>query len=87
MAMTEKTKTVFQFLQENQGKNLTAADVAEATGLNKRQVDGIFTRSIQAKNFGVRIPAEVELEDGTHKAIKLLTLTEEGMAVDLNAAE
>lgn len=87
MAITEKTKTVFQFLQENQGKNLTAADVAEATGLNKRQVDGIFTRSIQAKNFGVRIPAEVELEDGTHKAIKLLTLTEEGMAVDLNAAE
>lgn len=87
MAMTEKTKTVFQFLQENQGKNLTAADVAEATGLNKRQVDGIFTRSIQAKNFGVRIPAEIELEDGTHKAIKLLTLTEEGMAVDLNAAE
>ena len=37
--------------------------------------------------MGVRIPAEIELEDGTHKAVKILKLTEAGMAFDPNAVE
>jgi hypothetical protein len=72
-------------LKEINGADVTAADVAEALGLEKRQIDGIFTSAIQRKGFGVRVPAEVELEDGTHKAIKFLKLTDAGMAFDPDA--
>jgi hypothetical protein len=81
--MKENTKKVFEFLRTVNGQNVTAADVAEALGLEKRSVDGIFTSAIQKKGFGVRIPAEVELEDGSHKAVKFLQLTEAGMNLDL----
>lgn len=87
MAMKESTKKVFAYLQSLNGENVTAADVAEALGLDKRQVDGIFTSAIQRKGYGIRVPAEVELEDGTHKAIKFLKLTEAGQALDLDAPE
>lgn len=87
MAMSTNSKMVFEFLKENNGIDMTAADVAEATGLEKRQIDGIFTSAIQRKGYGERVPAEIELEDGTHKAVKFLKLTDEGMALDLNAAD
>jgi transcriptional regulator GlxA family with amidase domain len=67
MAMKENSKMVLNYLKENNGVNLTAADVANALGLEKRQVDGIFTSALQRKGYGVRVPAEVELADGTHK--------------------
>ena len=82
-AMKENTKKVFEFLRTVNGQNVTAADVAEALGLEKRSVDGIFTSAIQKKGFGIRVPAEVELEDGSHKAVKFLQLTEAGMTLDL----
>ena len=87
MAMKPNTKLVWTFLMDNDGADLTAADVADALGLEKRQVDGIFTSAIQRKGLGVRTPAEVELEDGTHKAVKLLSLTPAGMAFDPDAEE
>nr|DAQ93870.1 MAG TPA: Phenylalanyl-tRNA synthetase alpha chain [Caudoviricetes sp.] len=79
MAMSDNSKKVFEYLKNNAGTDMTSADVAGALGLEKRQVDGIFTSAIQRKGYGIRVPAEVELPDGTHKAIKLLQLTEEGM--------
>ena len=82
MAMKENSKMVLNYLKENAGACVTAADVAEALGLEKRQVDGIFTSAIQRKGLGVRVPAEVELEDGTHKAVKFLNLTDAGLAFD-----
>lgn len=87
MAMKESTKQVFEYLQNLNGANVTAADVAEALDLDKRKVDGIFTSAIQRKGYGIRVPAEVELDDGTHKAIKFLKLTEAGQALDLDAPE
>ena len=81
--MKENTKKVFEFLRTVNGQNITAADVAEALGLEKRSVDGIFTSAIQKKGFGIRVPAEIELEDGSHKAVKFLQLTEAGMTLDL----
>jgi hypothetical protein len=74
-------------LKEVAGENVTAADVAVALGLEKRQVDGIFTSAIQRKQLGVRTPAEIELEDGTHKQVKFLSLTPAGMAFDPDATE
>ena len=34
-----------------------------------------------------RIPAEVELEDGSHKAVKFIRLTDAGMEFDPNAED
>lgn len=85
MAVKPNTKKVIEYLKEINGSQVTSADVAEALGLEKRQVDGIFTSAIQRKGLGVRTPAEVELEDGSHKQIKFLSLTDDGMAFDPDA--
>lgn len=85
--MKENSKKVLNYLKEINGEQVTAADVAEALGLEKRQVDGIFTSAIQRKQLGVRTPAEIELEDGTHKAVKFLSLTKAGMEFDPDAEE
>lgn len=81
--MKENSKKVLNYLKAINGQNIdvTSGDVAEELGLTKRQVDGIFT-AIQRKGLGVRTPAEIELEDGTHKAVKFLSLTSEGMDYD-----
>ncbi|MBO7212919.1 MAG: hypothetical protein J6V44_18220 [Methanobrevibacter sp.] len=85
MAMKENSKKVLNYLKGINGDQVTSADVAEALGLEKRQVDGIFTSAIQRKGLGVRTPAEIELEDGTHKAVKFLSLTPAGMEFDPDA--
>ena len=87
MAMKENSKKVLNYLKEINGANVTAADVAETLGLEKKSVDGIFTSAIQRKGLGVRVPAEVALEDGTHKQVKFLQLTEAGMAYDPDASD
>lgn len=87
MAMKDNSKKVFNYLKEIDGANVTAADVAEALDIPKKSVDGIFTAAIQRKGYGVRVPAEVELEDGTHKPVKFLKLTPAGMAFDPDATE
>jgi len=85
-AMKENTKKVITYLQGlNANDNVTAADVAEALGLEKRSVDGIFTSAVQRKQYGERVEAEIELDDGTHKKVKFLKLTEAGRALDVNA--
>jgi transcriptional regulator GlxA family with amidase domain len=85
MALKESTKEIIRYIQQHNGTNMTAADVAEALGVSTRSVDGVFTRSLQAKGYGVRTPAEVELESGLHKTVKLLSLTPAGMAFDVDA--
>jgi hypothetical protein len=87
MAMKENSKKVLNYLKEINGEAVTAADVAAALGLEKRSVDGIFTSAIQRKGLGVRTAAEIELEDGTHKQVKFLSLTPGGMDFDPDATE
>lgn len=86
-AMKENTRKVFDYLKNNSDKDLTAADVADILGLEKRQVDGIFTSALQRKGLGVREPAEIELADGSHQKVKYLRITEEGFAFDPDAAQ
>jgi len=81
------SRTVFEFVKANQGKNITAADIAEGTGLETKQVNGIVTSAFQKKGLMERIPAEIELSDGSHKAIKLIKLTEAGLAFDPDAED
>lgn len=87
MAMKENSANVLNYLKSVNGQDITAADVAAALGLEKRQVDGIFTSAIQRKGYGERIPAEIELDDGSHKQVKFLRLTDAGMALDPNAPD
>lgn len=87
MAMKENSARILNYLKENTDKNLVAADVAEALELGVKQVDGSFTSAIQRKGYGYREEAEIELEDGKHKTIKYLRLTDAGLALDPYASE
>lgn len=79
-AVSEKSLVVLNYLKENQGVNMTAADIAEALGLEKKSVDGIVTSGLQRKGYAERIPAEIQLEDGSHKQVKFIQATAEGLA-------
>ena len=81
------SKLVYNYVKENQGTNLTAASIAEGTGLETKQVNGIVTSAFQKKGLMERIPAEIELADGSHKAVKLIRLTDAGMAFDPDAED
>lgn len=93
MAMKESSRKIFNYLKEHNNEDLTSEDLAKILGLTKRSVDGSFTSAIQRKKnandepLGERVSVEIELEDGTHKPIKLLKLTEAGMAYDPDAPE
>lgn len=81
MAMSANTINVLNYLKKTTaaGQDVTATDVAEALGVDVKVVNGAFTSGIQRKELGERIAAEVEIEGGLHKAVKLLRLTEAGM--------
>lgn len=83
--MKENSRRVFDYLKKVNGEDVTAADVAAALNLEKKTVDGCFTSAIQRKGLGIRVPAEVELEDGTHASVKFLRLTDEGLSYDPDA--
>lgn len=85
--LKENSKLVFNYVKENDGKNITAADIAEGTGLEVRSVNGIVTSAFQKKGLMERVPAEVTLEDGSHKPVKFIRLTADGKAFDPDAVE
>lgn len=87
MSMKPNTKAVIEFLQAHASENYTAADVAEALGLEKKSVDGIFTTAVQRKQLGMRVETEVELEDNTHAKVKFLKLNQAGLDLDTNAPD
>ena len=85
--LKDNSKLVFNFVKQHDGEDFTAQDIADATGLSVRSVNGIVTSAFQRhkdadKNevpLMVRIPAEIEDPDtGLHKAIKFIQLTDAG---------
>lgn len=90
VAVSEKSLTVLNFLKEHDGENLTAADIAQALGMEKKSVDGVVTSGLQRKGLTERIPAQIETTDENGntvtKPIKLIKLTAEGKAYDHEAA-
>lgn len=78
MAMSEKTVKVLEYLKKIEDANVTAGDIAAALDMEKKSVDGIVTSGLQRKGLAERVPAEIELEDGTHKPVKFIKLTEDG---------
>ena len=80
--VSENSKIVLDYLKENVGENMTAEDIGKALGLETKSVNGIVTSGLQRKGYAERIPANVELEDGTLKTIKFIRATEAGLAYD-----
>ena len=87
MALKENSRKVLDYVKANDGADMTAADIAAGTGLEVKQVNGIVTSAFQKKGLMKRTPAEIQLEDGTHKAVKFISLTEEGKNFDPDAEE
>ena len=87
-AVSEKGLIVLDYLKSIGDQNVTAADIAAALDMATKSVDGIVTSGlIRNKNLVERIPAEIELEDGTHKTVKFIKVTEAGMNYDHEAAK
>jgi len=84
-ALKENSKLVFNYVSDHDGEDFTAKDIADATGLNVRQVNGIVTSAFQKKGLMAREEAEIKLEDGTHDKVKFIRLTEKGRAFDPEA--
>lgn len=87
MALKENNQKVLDYVREHEGENITLADIAEGTGLEARSVNGIIVSAFQKKGLMTRIEGEIELEDGKHKAVKFIKLTEAGRNFDENAEE
>lgn len=60
---------------------VTAQDAATALGVSLNTITGLFNGLVR-RDFGVRVPATAKMEDGTTKEVKVLKLTEDGMAYD-----
>lgn len=91
MALKENSRLVFDFVKAHDGEDFTAQDIADATELSVRAVNGIVTSAFQRhkdkdKNevpLMVRIPAEIEdPATGLHKAVKFIQLTDAGREFD-----
>lgn len=91
MALKENSLKVLEYVRAHDGENMTAADIAEGTGLEVRSVNGIVTSAFQKKGLMVRTPAQIEVEDEEgktkYKDVKFISLTEAGKAFDENAEE
>ena len=80
MALQPNSRTVFDYVIAHNGEDFTAADIAAATGLNVKQVNGIITSAFQRKGLMVR--EEVAVVGGTKKYIRL---TDAGLAFNPDA--
>ena len=94
--LKENSKIVYDFVKAHDGEDFTAQDIADATGLSVRSVNGIVTSAFQRhkdkdKNevpLMVRVPAEIlDPKTGLHKAIKFIQLTDAGREFDPNAED
>lgn len=82
--ISENSMIVLNYLKENDGKDVTAVDIAAATGLNSRQVNGVAT-ALAKKGLMKRVEAEITNEDGTHDRVKFIVLTDEGKSFEPEA--
>lgn len=87
--LKENSKIVYNFVKAHDGEDFTAQDIADATGLGVRTVNGIITSAFQRhkdadKNevpLMVRVPAEIEdPATGLHKGVRFIQLTDAGRA-------
>jgi len=78
--LSENARLVLDFLKSNYGKEVTYVQIAEATGLQPRTVNGIITSALKRRGLAERITI-----DGQEK--KLIVLTEAGLVYDPTAED
>lgn len=92
MKLTENSRIIYEYVLEHEAENITAKDIAEATGLNPKQVNGSITMAFcrhrdENKNevpLMERVEAEIEDADGTHSKVKLIRLTKAGRNIEID---
>ena len=94
--LKENSKIVYDFVKAHDGEDFTAQDIADATGLSVRSVNGIVTSAFQRhkdadKNevpLMERVPGEVVMDNaGKPKVPKYIKLTEAGRAITVEEEE
>ena len=85
--MTDNSKIVFNFVKGLNGEGMTATDIAEATGLGVKSVNGIVTALARHQGVVERVEKTVDLGDGKTKSVKFIYLTEKGQSFDPDAVE
>ena len=80
--LKENSKIVLDYVKAHDGEDFTAKDIAAATGLTDKQVNGIVTSAFQRKGFMLR--EEVAVVGGT---VKYIRLTDEGRTHDFDAPD
>ena len=84
--LSENAKVIMKRLQELEGADITVHDLSEDIGLPVNSITGTFNSFVK-KGLGERVIAEIELEDGSHKTVKFLKLTDAGLNLDVDATE
>ena len=81
--VSEKSLLVLDYLKGIGDENVTASDIAKALDMTDKTVVGVINAGlIRNKNLVERVPAQIELEDGTVKPVKFIKLTEAGKNYD-----
>lgn len=81
MKITENGQKIINYLREINNADATAADIAEAIGLTKPQVNGsVNALAKEGKELAYRVEATVKDGDET-KTVKFIKLTDAGMTV------
>ena len=99
MKLKENSKIVYDYVKAHEDENITANDIADATGLSSKSVNGIVTMSFQRHKEEIdgekvevplmkRVPGEA-ITDEKGKAVipKYIHLTEEGRNITVEDAE
>lgn len=56
---SENAMIVADYIKAHQGENFTAQDIADATGLGVKTVNGVVTAGLQKKGLAERVPTKV----------------------------
>lgn len=82
--MTEGSRKVFETLKANEGKKFTTAELAAEAGVIPATVTGSVNGLVK-KGYAVREIAMMKDAEGKDKEVKLINITEAGMAFDPDA--
>lgn len=87
MAMTENSRKVLDYLKAHYGEDITAQQIQADLGLEKlASVTGSVNGLVRNKR-AVRTEATVEDAEGKAVTVKYISLTEDGLNFDPDAAE
>jgi predicted transcriptional regulator len=82
MALKDNSKIIFNYVREHAGEDFTAADIAEATNIPVKSVNGCITA--MARHHEILVREEVAVTGGK---VKYIRLTEKGETFDPDATE